>query len=199
MKKVKQKDGSIKEVLTDRLTKSTKMYEATDARELSSGLPMEEVYASYANSLKSLGNSSRKEYVAIKPQKVNKAATLKYAPQVDSLMNKLAIAEKNAPYERQAQAIANAKWAAMVKDNPELKDDKDYKKKKKNQLLVSAREQVGAKKQRVTFTDEEVEAINAGAISTNRLEKLLQHADADQLKAAFTPTNFTYRTILFFD
>lgn len=187
VKKVKQKDGSIKEVLTDRLTKSTKMYEATDARELSSGLPMEEVYASYANSLKSLGNSSRKEYVAIKPQKVNKAATLKYAPQVDSLMNKLAIAEKNAPYERQAQAIANAKWAAMVKDNPELKDDKDYKKKKKNQLLVSAREQVGAKKQRVTFTDEEVEAINAGAISTNRLEKLLQHADADQLKAAFTP------------
>src|SRR5690606_6025173 len=34
--------------------RSTKMAETNDARTLSSGLPMEEVYASYANSLKSM-------------------------------------------------------------------------------------------------------------------------------------------------
>lgn len=187
VKRKVMKDGTIKETTGKRLTNSTQMYEAKDARELSSGLPMEEVYASYANSLKSLGNSARKEYMAQTTPKMNPAAKQKYAPEVESLMRKVVKAEKNAPYERQAHMIAASKWSALVKENPEVKDDKDYKKKKMNQYLTDARESLGAKKERVTFTDKEVEAINAGAISSNRLDRIIRNADDEQLKQAFMP------------
>ena len=187
VKKVKNKDGSVKEVVQKRTTTSTRMYEAKDAiSELSSGLPMEEVYGSYANSMKALGDKARKEYKSLPTPKVNKEAKTKYKDEVNSLMTKLVKAESHAPYERQAQIIANAKWDALVGDNPELKDDKSYKKKRMSQFLSSARESLGFK-DRVTFTPAEVEAINAGAFSSNRLRALLANADDAQLKSAFTP------------
>lgn len=178
----------------ERLTKSTKMYETEDAMTLSSGTKMEAVYGSYANSLKSLGNSARKEYVNIKTPKINKEMTNKYSSEVNSLMKKLVKAEANAPLERQAHVIGNYLLSMAVSENPNLKDDKDEYKKKKNQFLQQGREMTGAHKQRVTFTPKEVEAINAGAISSNRLEKLIQNADQDKLKEAFTPRQKTVMT-----
>ena len=56
-----------------------------------------------------------------------------------------------------------------------------------NQYLTDARESLGAKKERVMFTDKEVEAINAGAISSNRLDRIIRNADDEQLKQAFMP------------
>ena len=77
--------GKMKEATSD----STKMREAKDAYELSSGSKIESVYANYANSCKMLGNEARKEWLNTPTPKVNKAAKERYSAEVASLTSKL--------------------------------------------------------------------------------------------------------------
>lgn len=175
-------------------TKTTQMYDTEDAFELSTGTKMENTYASYANSLKSLGNEARKETLSIKTPPINKSAKEKYSAEVDSLMKKLRMAEANAPLERRAQNIGNYLLKMMVDANPDLKEEKDEYKKAKNRCLQRGRDLTGAHKNRVTFTPQEVEAVNAGAISSERLKKLLSNADQDKLKESFSPRQKTVMT-----
>lgn len=171
-----------------RLTqKSTQMAEAKDARELSSGTPIEELYADYANKMKALGNQARKEMVTTKGGAYNPSAKKKYASEVARLDSALNIAEKNAPRERQAQLMANSKVKAMRDANPDM--TKSEIKKAGQLALTDARIKVGAdgKASRITISDREWEAIQAGAISTNKLDRIMSHTDMDRLRELATP------------
>lgn len=158
-----------------------------DAHTLSSGTPMEEAYADYANGMKALANAARKEYIATPSTHYSPTAKKQYAEEVSSLNAKLNSALLNAPKERQAQLIANSRVEAKKKANPELKDDKDHLRKIKGQELQIARAQVGAQKQRITPTEKEWEAIQAGAISSNKLQQILANSDKKTLRSFAMP------------
>ena len=164
---------------------STKMAETRNAFDLSSGTPMENVYASHANRLKALANEARKEILATHPIKRNPSAAKVYSQEVSSLNAKLKEALKNAPKERQAQILANYEVKVRIQDNPDLDDDD--KKKIRGQALTKAREKVGAKKAMVEITDREWEAIQSGAVSNNVLTQILNNTDVDKLKERATP------------
>lgn len=166
-------------------TLSTKMAEAEDARTLSSGTKREEVYASYANNLKALGNTSRKNALSIIPNPRNPSASKVYSQEVESLNKKWTLAIMNKPYEREAQVYANSVIARKKLANPDM--DVDELKKTRNQALAEARVRTGAKKTSVEFTDREWEAVQAGAISPSKLSQILQNADLDKVKALATP------------
>ena len=100
-------------------------------------------------------------------------------------MSKLNQSLLNAPRERQAQLLANAEVSAKKKANPDMSTG-DIKK-ASQQALTKYRNEVGAKRQTITITDREWEAIKAGAISENTLTKILNNADADNLRQRATP------------
>lgn len=158
-----------------------------DAHELSSGQPQEEIYADYANHLKAMANSARKEYMATPRPKQDKEAALIFSNEVSSLKAKLALAEQNAPRERQAQILAGSR-ARMKKDaNPDM-TKKEYRRLKAKEL-AKARVEVGAsgKEFRIVIDDKEWEAIQRGAISSTMLEQILMHSDPDALRERATP------------
>lgn len=168
-----------------RTSKSTKMYETEDAFTLSSGTPMENVYATHANKLKALGNKARLEYTKIEPTPYSKKAKETYSKEVESLDAKLNIALKNAPLERQAQILANTLVNQVKEANPDM--DGDSLKKIKGQKLDEARRRTGAGKIRIDIEPKEWEAIQAGAISTSKLESILNNTNLDKVKALATP------------
>lgn len=168
-----------------RTQKSTKMAETKDAHTLSSGTPQEEAYADYANSMKSLANKARKEMVNSGKIAYSSSAKVTYQNEVDSLMGKLNVALKNAPRERQAQTIANATVSAKKKDNPDM--TKAEIKKESQRALTAARNSVGAERTTIKITDREWEAIQAGAISENKLSQILNNTDADAIRQRATP------------
>lgn len=175
------KDGKIK----IRTQKSTKMAEVNDARELSSGTPQEEAYAKYANSMKSLANQARREMVNTGKIAYSASAKATYQSEVDSLMGKLNVALMNAPRERQAQTIANAEVQSKKRDNPDM--TKAEIKKASQQALSKARNSVGAKRTSIDITDKEWEAIQAGAISENKLTQILNNTNIDVVRQKATP------------
>ena len=180
--KVNKKTGEVSEKIIFAESQSTKMYEAKNARELSSGTDMEELYASYANKCKALANQCRKDYISTEEIKYNPEAAKEYSNEVASLKAKLNVAKKNAPLERQAQLRANIIIEEKIKANPELKDDKEHLKKEKGRALNKAREETGAKKQRIVITEKEYEAIQKGAVSSNILTQIINNSDDDSLR-----------------
>lgn len=171
------------------MQKSKLLAETDDLRTLSSGTKQENAYADYGNKMKALANRARKELM--KREKIEYSASAKktYAPEVESLNSKLAIAEMNAPKERRAQAVANSKLKAMVQDNPSLAKDKKTLRKIANTTIQNERDKVGAsgKNSRIDITDKEWEAIQAGAITDSKLSSILRYADADKVKERAMP------------
>ena len=167
--------------------KSTKMYETDDAFTLVSKTrnPKEIAYAEYANKMKALANEARKAMVNTPDIPYSPAARTKYQPEVDRLNAALNVALKNAPKERQAQTIANAIVQAKRQANPDM--TKKEIKKAGQQALDKARRQVGAKKEMIEITPKEWEAIQAGAISTNKLQQILNNSNMDTVKAMAMP------------
>ena len=186
-KVVDKKTGEIKTKTITKSQRSTKMFEADDAYSLVSDSknPVELAYADYANHLKALANQARKEMVTSRDIPYNPAAKAQYQKEVDSLQAKANIALKNAPRERQAQTLANAIVQAKVKDNPDMTSKE--KKKAGQQALDKMRRQVGAKRELVKITDKEWEAIQAGAISPNKLKTIINNADMDTVKQLAMP------------
>lgn len=166
-------------------TSSTKMAEVSDAHKLSSGHPMEAVYADHANRLKSLANTARKEREFTKSSSYSPTSAKTYAKEVSSLRAKLNEALKAKPLERQAQLIANNTLRQKKAANPEM--TKEEVKKVKFQALAAARVRTGAKKNPVNITPREWEAIRSGAISTSLLNKILDNTDIDVIKGYATP------------
>jgi hypothetical protein len=169
-------------------TASTRLAEAKDAHELVSkdgGMPIEHVYADYSNQMKGLANHARREYVHTENVRYNPSAKATYSNEVASLDAKLRIAIANRPRERQAQALAGAVVSQRRQANPDM--DKADIKKIKNQALTEMRHRTGADKSRIDITQEEWNAIQAGAISTHKLEDILQNTDLDKVQKLATP------------
>ena len=164
---------------------SSQMAETRDARTLSSGTPQEEAYADYANKMKAMGNQARKEMLGTGKITYSASAKAAYQYEVDVLMGKLNDALKNAPRERKAQLIANAEVTAKKQDNPDMTNSEI--KKASQQALAKARVSVGAKRTPIDVTDKEWEAIQAGAISENRLYQIINNVDTDKLRQRATP------------
>lgn len=168
-----------------RTTKSTRLAEADDAHTLSSGTPIEVIYADHSNRLKALANQARKEILATPRAETSPTSKKAYAKEVESLNVKYTKALMNAPLERRAQAIANGVLRDKKAQNPDM--DKELEKKIKYQALESARKRTGASKSRITFTQEEWDAIQAGAISDSKLSSMLDHADMKNVRELATP------------
>lgn len=181
------KNGKVQQATT-----TVKLMSVTeDARTLSSGTPQENAYADYANKMKALANQARKEYTSTSRLKYSSSAKETYQQEVDSLNAKLNVAAKNAPRERRAQVIANTVVKAKMQDNPDM--DKKEIKKARQIAITNARASVGAsgKDTRITITDKEWEAIQAGAISDSKLTEILKYADSDKLKQRAMPKTTT--------
>lgn len=164
----------------------------SDARKLSNGTPQEEAYANYANKMKALANTSRKEALGIHTTKQDPQAKKTYANEVATLNAKLNVALKNKPLERQAQLKTSVKVSKLEETNPELfapGAKKDKIKKEKAKILTESRLQVGAGKHQIEITNKEWEAIQNHAISDTTLRKILDNADMDRVRALATPKN----------
>lgn len=162
-----------------------------DVRTLSSGTRQEDAYADYANKMKSLANQARKEYLNTGRLEYSSSAAKTYKEEVATLDSKLSLAQRNAPRERQAQAIANSTVKAKVQSNPGM--DKKEVQKLKQAALYDARVAVGAdgKGTRINLTDKEWEAIQAGAISDTKLSSILRYADSDVVRQRAMPKTTT--------
>lgn len=166
-------------------TKEQRLAVTDDAFELSSGTPMENLYATQSNRLKTLANKARKESLTISNTKWSESAKKVYKNEVESLDNKLALAIRNRPLERQAQIIANSIITQKKQFEPNMPDDK--LKRVKTQALEQARTVTGARKSKIVITQEEWNAIQEGAISTTKLRTILDNSDMDVVKELATP------------
>lgn len=184
---VDPKTGKVKEA-TDKIKLLNK---TDDIHKLSSGTIQEETYAEYANKMKDLANKARLEYVATPNLIRSASASRVYQPEVDRLTSALKQAQLNAPREREAQRIANTRAKAKIDDNNIT--DKDEISKIRRAAINDARVQVGAsgKDTRITITDKEWEAIQAGAISDTTLREILRYADQDAVRERATPRTRT--------
>ena len=181
------KTGKVK----TRTQKSTKMAETDDAFTLMSdaNTPQERAYAEYANKMKALANQARKEMVTAGKIAYSASAKKIYQKEVAHLEAQLNVALKNAPRERQAQTLANIAVAAKKQAHPDM-TNKEIKK-VSQQELTRARNMVDAKRTTIEVSDREWEAIQAGAISENRLTQILNNTDIDDLRQRAMPRTTT--------
>ena len=171
--------------------------ETKDARTLSSGTIQENLYADFSNKLKAMANQACKEAANMKGIQRNPEAAKTYAPEVASLKEKYNNMIANKPKERKAMLIANANIKAKIQEqglDPTI--DKKEIKKISSVEMQRARDSVGAsgRKSKITFTDREWEAVQAGAISDNMLTKFLNSSDSDEIVKRAMPKNVTVMT-----
>jgi len=171
--------------LEPKMVRSQKLAETEDPFSLSSGTRMETVYAEHSAKLKALANTARKEAVNTQSISYSPSAKKTYEKEVSSLNAKLNIAEKNAPLERQAQLLANHQVSMKRQANPGMEPE-DVKK-EQTRALNDARIRTGAYKNRVNITQDEWNAIQAGAISTHKLTRILNNADTENVKKLAVP------------
>lgn len=180
--------GGIKEKVVRRTTPSKKMLEVDDARTLSSGTPIEKVYAEHANKLKALANAARKTMIETPDIHYSQSAAKTYKKEVESLDAQLNLAYRNKPLERKAQLMAGKVVSAQRQSNPQMSPG-DLKK-IRGQALIEQRTRTGAGKNPVVISDKEWEAIQAGAISNSKLKSILLNTKLDDLKQRSMPRTF---------
>lgn len=168
-------------------TKVKRILAVDDVRSMSSGTLQEEAYANYANKMKDLANKARLEYKATPTLKRSASAAKAFEPEVTRLMAALKVAQLNAPLEREAQRIANARVKAKVQANNIT--DKDEISKIRRAAISDARNSTGAsgKRTRITISDGEWTAIQSGAISDTTLSEILRYAEPKTVRERATP------------
>lgn len=172
-------------------TKVKRILAVDDVRSMSSGTLQEEAYADYANKMKDLANKARLEYKATPTLKRSASAAKAFEPEVNRLMAALKVAQLNAPLEREAQRIANARVKAKVQANNIT--DKDEISKIRRAAISDARNSTGAsgKRTRITISDGEWTAIQSGAISDTTLSEVLRYAEPKTVRERATPRRTT--------
>lgn len=174
-------------------------YELTSTGDRKTAQPIEVVYADHATRMKDLSREARKIARAQEDFEVDKEAAKKYAKEVASLKAKIAIAERNAPLEKQAQILANDQYRKWKYDHPDA--DNDQKKRQRGLILDKARRIYGAKKLSIggndnnddnnPLTPREWEAIQAHAVNKSTLSKILLNADMSTIKKYAMPKTKT--------
>ena len=143
--------------------------------------------------MKDLANKARIEMHNTGKIAYSKTAKATYQEEVTSLENKLRNAELNRTKERAAQRKANAEINAKKKayenETGTKMKPKDVKK-ISQQAISKYREEYSSVKRRdrsIDITDREWDAIQAGAISENKLKSILDNADVASLRQRATP------------
>lgn len=171
-------------------TKSTNMFEAKDAYELSSGTKMEAIYADYANSMKAFANKARLESLSQKNIPYDKSAAEAYAKEVNSIETKIKEHESHSPITRQVEAHANYIINQKIRNNPDIynksPEGKKQMRKLRNQVLARERARFG-QKVKLEITDKEWQAVQAGAVKITTLRKLIEYGDNDRIRELATP------------
>lgn len=183
-------DGSIKYKTKARTQEITNMSNTDDAMTLISSYrhPKEILYAEYANSMKALANKARKSMVSTGNLKYDPNAKKIYAKEVSELEAALNNALKNSVKERTATRFAASEINERKRTQPDLKSEDIRKLSQRS--MSKYREQVGAATRRernITITDRQWEAIQAGAISENKLKAILANSDPDSLRQKAMP------------
>lgn len=127
----------------------------------------------------------------------NPAAAKEYRTEVQSIDAKLKAVIDNKPKERRAMIIANANIKAKIQaQGLDPKKDKKEIKKISAVEMQRARDSVGASgsKTRITFTDREWEAVQAGAITHTKLTKILNASKPDEIVKRAMPKTATVMT-----
>ena len=189
-KKLNKRTGEVETKIGHRTQKTTKMADTDDAYTLVSKArnPKELAYADYANSMKALANRARIEMLNTGKIEYSASAKKTFASEVSSLMSKLNQAQLNTTRERAAIRMANAEIQAKRKANPEM--DSGEIKKASQRALSKYRDAVGSVSRRdrnIEITDREWAAIQAGAISENKLKQILDNTDISKLRERATP------------
>lgn len=184
------KDGTIKYRTKARTINSTNMAETDNAETLMSvnKHQIEVIYADYANSMKAMANKARIEVINTGNLQYNSSAKKIYAKEVSSLEAKLNDALKNTVKERTATRLASAEIKRRKEADPDMKPG-DLKK-ISQRSLTKYRQEVGSisRRQRaIQIDDREWEAIQAGAISENKLKQILNNSDPDTLRQRAMP------------
>lgn len=174
------------------LTKTAPLAEAVDAHSISSGTPMERLYANHSNKLKSLANQARLEMTRTPSTKYSPTAKQTYQKEVDSLNASLDLAIRNRPLERQAQILANS--VVKLKRDADPTMDDDTLTKIKYQTLEEMRKRTGAAAKRIDISPSEWDAIQAGAISESKLTQILDHADMNVVRKLASPSDTVLMT-----
>lgn len=180
-----------------RFDKSTQMMETNDANKLISkyDTPVEHIYANYANQMKALANTARKEALSAGKIQYSRRAANEYKTEVDELERQLKSAKIQTVRERSAQRMSNVESKAKKEQlKAEGLTDKEIAKemKKANQrYLVENRAKTGSKRVSIEITDRQWEAIQSGAIPESTLSEIFKHCDSDVLKERATPKRKT--------
>jgi len=169
-----------------RMVKVPWMSVVDDARELVNGNEKEYLYADYANLLKSLANKSRLEIIKKNEARKDPEAAKKYANEVNSLRSQLDVAQKNAPFERQALRRMREIVNKQLLEDPTLNTAGD-RTKLEAKAMVKARAEIGAKRTAITISDKEWEAIQAHALAKSELMEIFKYVDEDRLKQLAMP------------
>lgn len=154
-----------------------------DVDKYSSKTAQEDLYVEYIKGVVATKNEAMKISKSIPNPKYSKEAAKIYAPEIASMNAKLNTALLNAPRERQAQILTNHLYYSNLKPGM----DKDDIAKLKTRSLAKARDQVGAKKSQIKLTEAEWEAIQARAVSTTKLNDILNNADMDIVRKLALP------------
>ena len=187
-------DGTIRYKTKTRTQSVTNMSNTDDAMTLVSSYrhPKEILYAEYANSMKALANKARKSMVETGNLKYDPNAKKIYSKEVSELEIALNNAKKNSIKERTATRLAASEIKARKIDQPDLKSEDIRKLSQRS--MSKYREQVGAATRRernIIITDRQWEAIQAGAISENKLKQILDNCDPDSLRQKAMPKNIS--------
>ena len=138
--------------------------------------------------MKSLANQARISMKQTEKLKYDKNAAKIYAKEVSELEVALNNAMKNSVRERQATRLGAADLKKKKAKNPNMKAEDERK--AGQRAMTKHREEVGAisrRKRNITITDKQWEAIQAGAISENKLKKILANSDPDILREKSMP------------
>lgn len=149
---------------------------------------MENIYADFANSMKALANNARIEMINTPNLQQNKKAKEIYAKEVASLDRKLKEAKINSIKEREAKRKTASYMNEKKEVNPDLKGE-DLRK-LTQRTLDKYRQEVGAipkRKRDIKLEEREWQAIQAGAISENKLKQILNNSDPDVLRDKAMP------------
>lgn len=165
------------------------MFFVDDAKELLSVArhPIEMAYADYANYMKSLANEARKATLNLSPIIYSPQANRTYITEVDSLNKKYVELEKRKPIEAEALAEADTMIKGWYAENPGATSEQQGK--AKQRLISYCRQKRGliGGENTLEITPKEWEAIQAGAISSTRLNKLLTRADVSVIQQYAMP------------
>lgn len=153
--------------------------------DLASNNIKEQAYANYASYLQTLILKARKEMFTIEEDKVNVDMRKAYQAEYDSLQAKIQEAEKNQPFEREAQRLALVKVNAILKTNNNMNND-DIKK-LRQKTLTRMRIATGAGRVQFDITDNEWKAMQSGAISKDMIAKIMRYGDSNKIRELAMP------------